>query len=90
MEMKKILSSKPQIETRYKLLEILYTNRKKGNLIPTEKDINILIALNKLNISKEDVKEFFEFIEATNIVLDDKINLEYKEAIIEIEKLVLV
>jgi hypothetical protein len=90
MEMKKILSSKPQIETRYKLLEILYTNRKKGNLIPTEKDINTLITLNKLNISKEDVKEFFEFIEATNIVLDDKINLEYKEAIIEIEKLVLV
>jgi hypothetical protein len=90
MEMKKLLSSKPQIETRYKLLNILYTNRKKGNIIPSSKDINTLIELNKFNIKPEEVKEFFEFIEATHIVLDDKINLEYKDALIEIEKLLIV
>ena len=84
---KKLLISKPQIETRYKLLNIIYTNRKKGSIIPTPKDINTLIHLNKLNIKPDEVKEFYDFIEATNITLDDKINLEYKEALKEIEKL---
>lgn len=90
MEMKKLLANKPQVEIRYKLLDIFYTNRKKGNIIPSPKDINTLIHLNKLNISQEDVNEFYEFIEATNIVLDGKINLEYNKALKEIEKLILV
>ena len=90
MEMKKLLISKPQIETRYKLLNIIYTNRKKGSTIPTPKDINTLIHLNKLNIKPDEVKEFYDFIEATNITLDDKINLEYKEALKEIEKLLVI
>jgi hypothetical protein len=90
MEMKKILIQKPQIETRYKLLNILYTNRKKGSIIPFPKDINTIIYLNKLNISQDDVKEFYDFIEATNIVLEDKINLDYIDAVKEIERLIIV
>jgi septum formation inhibitor MinC len=90
MEMKKLLVSKPQIETRYKLLNIIYTNRKKGSIIPSLKDINTLIHLNKLNILQDEVKEFYDFIEATNITLDDKINLKYTDAVKEIEKLVVI
>jgi hypothetical protein len=90
VEMKKLLISKSQIETRYKLLNIIYNNRKVKDTIPLEKDINVLIKLNKLNITPEEVEEFYDFLEATNIVLDNKINLTYNKAIKEIEKLLIV
>jgi len=90
MEMKKLLVNKPQIETRYKLLNIVYTNRKQKDPIPTEKDINTLIKLNKLNIKPEEVEEFYDFLDATNIVIENKLNLKYTEAVKEIEKLLVV
>ena len=79
-----------QVKEKRRNIKRYYTNRKKGSTIPTPKDINTLIHLNKLNIKPDEVKEFYDFIEATNITLDDKINLEYKEALKEIEKLLVI
>ena len=90
VEMKKLVITKSQIETRYKLLNIIYNNRKVKDTIPLEKDINVLIKLNKVNITPEEVEEFYDFLEATNIVLDNKINLTYNKAVKEIEKLLIV
>jgi len=90
MEMKKLLVSKPQIETRYKLLEILYTNRKKGDTIPHKNLILTLIKLNNLNITEDQVNEFYEFCTATSIVNETEINLDKETAIKEIEKLLVV
>lgn len=90
VEMKKLLLSKSQIETRYKLLNIIYANRKQGSDIPTLEEINTMLALNKLTIKPEEVEEFYKFIEATNIVKSNKINLRYNQAVKEIEKLLIV
>lgn len=90
MEMKRLLVNKPQIETRYKLLNLIYTNRKQKDSIPSEKEINTFIKLNKLNIKPEEVEEFYDFLDATNITIDNKINLNYKEAVNEIEKLLII
>jgi hypothetical protein len=90
MEMKKLLTSKPQIETRYKLLEILYTNRKKGDTIPHKNSILTLIKLNNLNISENQVNEFYEFCTATSIINETEISLDKETAIKEIEKLLVV
>jgi hypothetical protein len=90
VEMKKLLLSKYQIETRYKLLNIIYSNRKQGSDIPTPEEVNTIITLNKLNIKYEEVEEFYKFIEATNIIKSNKINLKYNQAVKEIEKLLIV
>ena len=39
MEMKYLLHDKPQIEVRYKLLDFVYSNRKKGSTIPHKNQI---------------------------------------------------
>ena len=90
MEMKRLLSSKPQIETRYKLLEILYNNRKKGDTTPHKNSILTLIKLNNLNITESQVNEFYEFCTATGIINETEINLDKETSIKEIEKLLVV
>ena len=71
-------------------VDIIYNNRTLKDPIPTEKDINTLIKLNKISIKPEEVEEFYDFLEATSIVLDGKINLKYSQALKEIEKLIIV
>jgi len=90
MEMKHLLSSKPQIETRYKLLEIFYSNRKEGDTIPHKNSILTLIKLNNLNITEEQVNEFYEFCTATGIVEETILKLNKENAVKEIEKLLVV
>jgi hypothetical protein len=90
MEMKKLLTNKPQIETRYKLLEILYTNRKKFDTIPHKQTVLSLIKINNLTIKEEQVDDFYEFCTATGIVSETIIQLNKSQAIKEIEKLMIV
>lgn len=90
MEMKRLLSTKPQVEVRFKLLNMIYNNRKTKDTIPTEKEINTLIKLNKLNITPEEVEEFYDFLEASNIISDSKINVKYERAVKEVENIILV
>ena len=90
MEMKKLLTNKPQIETRYKLLEILYTNRTKGSTIPHKNIVLSLIKINNLTIKEEQVNDFYEFCTATGIIDETIIQLTKQQAIKEIEKLLIV
>jgi hypothetical protein len=90
MEMKKLLVSKPQIETRYRLLEILYTNRKIEDNIPQKESILTLIKLNNLNITESQVDEFYEFCIATGITNETYIKVNKDIAIKEIEKLLVI
>jgi hypothetical protein len=90
MEMKKILVTKPQIEVRYKLLEILYTNRKEGSTIPHKDTVLSLIKINNLTIKEEQVNDFYEFCIATGIVNETTIQLNKQQAIKEVEKLMVV
>ena len=90
MEMKRLLSSKPQIETRYKLLEILYNNRSQGDTIPNKKSVLTLIKLNNLQITEEQVNEFYEFCIVTGIIEETEIKIDRETAIKEIEKLLVI
>jgi hypothetical protein len=90
MEMKKLLSTKPQIEVRYKLLSFMYNNRKVGEAIPEKEDLLKIINLNNVKITEYQVDEFLEFITATGICKDKQINLNYKQAIKELESFILV
>lgn len=90
MEMKKILATKPQIEVRYKLLEILYTNRTKSSTIPHKDTVMKLIKMNGLNITEEQVNDFYEFSTATGIVEDTTIQLTKQQAEKEVEKLLVI
>jgi hypothetical protein len=52
MEMKYLLHDKPQIEVRYKLLDFIYNNRKKGSTIPHKNQILSLIKINNISSPK--------------------------------------
>lgn len=88
MEMKKLLLSKPQIETRYKLLNILYSNKKTNQEISTKETILKLIEINKLHITENNVNEFYEWVLATGIVVENKINVSKKRSLKELDKLI--
>ena len=75
MEMKNLLLSRPQIEVRYKLLNFIYSNRKKGSTIPHKSQIVSLIKINNLSITEEQVDEFYEFCNATGIIESSSIKL---------------
>lgn len=90
MEMKKLLANKPQIEVRYKLLEILYNNRTKSSTIPHRDTVMKLIKMNGLNIIEEQVNDFYEFSTATGIIEDTTIKLTKQQAEKEVEKLVVI
>ena len=90
MEMKYLLHDKPQIEVRYKLLDFVYSNRKKGSTIPHKNQILSLIKINNLNINEEQVDEFYKFCTATGIIEETIIILTKQQAVKEIEKLLIV
>jgi hypothetical protein len=88
--MKKLLSTKPQIEVRYKLLSFMYNNRKVGGSIPEKEDLLKIINLNNVKITEDQVDEFLEFITATGICKNKQISLNYKQAVKELESFILV
>jgi len=88
--MKKLLLSKSQIEIRYKLLKFIYTNRKSGSSIPNRLELVKLLELNKITIKPEEVDDFYEYMNVTGITQNNKINLNYNQAVKEIEKLLIV
>lgn len=90
MEMKYLLHDKPSIETRYKLLNFIYNNRKKGSTIPHKNQILSLIKINNINITEEQVDEFYEFCIATGIIEETIIKITKQQAIKEVEKLLIV
>ena len=90
MEMKNLLFSRSQIEVRYKLLNFIYSNRKKGSTIPHKNQIVSLIKINSLSITEEQVDEFYEFCIATGIVEETILKLTKEQAVKEIEKLLIV
>ena len=90
MEMKYLLHDKPQIEVRYKLLDFIYNNRKKGSTIPHKNQILSLIKINNISISEEQVDEFYEFCIATGIVEETIIKTTKQQAVKEVEKLLIV
>ena len=90
MEMKNLLLSRSQIEVRYKLLNFIYSNRKKGSTIPHKNQIVSLIKLNSLSITEEQVDEFYEFCIATGIVEETILKLTKEQAVKEVEKLLIV
>ena len=90
MEMKYLLHDKPQIEVRYKLLDFVYSNRKKGSTIPHKNQILSLIKINNLDINGEQVDEFYKFCTATGIIEETTIILTKQQAVKEIEKLLIV
>lgn len=90
MEMKYLLHDKPSIETRYKLLNFVYNNRKKGSTIPHKNQILSLIKINNINITEEQVDEFYEFCIATGIIEETIIKITKQQAIKEVEKLLIV
>jgi hypothetical protein len=90
MEMKYLLHDKPQIEVRYKLLDFIYNNRKKGSTIPHKNQILSLIKINNISISEEQVDEFYEFCIATGIIEETIIKITKQQAVKEVEKLLIV
>ena len=90
MEMKYLLHDKPQIEVRYKLLDFIYNNRKKGSTIPHKNQILSLIKINNISINEEQVDEFYEFCIATGIVEETIIKTTKQQAVKEVEKLLIV
>lgn len=90
MEMKRLLMNKPQLEVRYKLLELFYNNKKKGDQIIEKNLVLLTIKINNLNITEDQVDEFYEFCAASGITKDDIINLDKETSIKEIEKLLIV
>lgn len=90
MEMKKILLSKQHIENRYKLLNIIYNNRKKGNAVPHRLELVKILELNQLDITPEEVDNFYEYMNASGITQNNILNLNYNQALKEIEKLLIV
>ena len=90
MEMKYLLHDKPQIEVRYKLLNFIYNNRKKGNTIPHKNQILSLIKINNININEEQIDEFYEFCIATGIIEETIIKVTKQQAVKEVEKLLIV
>ena len=90
MEMKRLLSSKPQIETRYKLFEIHYNNRSQGDTVPNKNSVLTLIKLNNLQITEEQVNEFYEFCIVTGIIEESEIKIDRETAVKEIEKLLVI
>jgi hypothetical protein len=90
MEMKYLLHDKPQIEVRYKLLDFVYNNRKKGSTIPHKNQILSLIKINNISINEEQVDEFYEFCIATGIVEETIIKTTKQQAVKEVEKLLIV
>jgi len=90
MEMKYLLHDKSSIETRYKLLNFIYNNRKKGSTIPHKNQILSLIKINNINITEEQVDEFYEFCIATGIIEETIIKITKQQAVKEVEKLLIV
>ena len=90
MEMKYLLHDKPQIEVRYKLLDFVYSNRKKGSTIPHKNQILSLIKINNLNINEQQIDEYYKFCTATGIIEETIIILTKQQAVKEIEKLLIV
>jgi hypothetical protein len=89
-KMKYLLHDKPQIEVRYKLLDFVYNNRKKGSTIPHKNQILSLIKINNISINEEQVDEFYEFCIATGIVEETIIKTTKQQAVKEVEKLLIV
>ena len=90
MEMKYLLHDKHSIEVRYKLLNFIYNNRKKGNTIPHKNQILSLIKINNININEEQIDEFYEFCIATGIIEETIIKVTKQQAVKEVEKLLIV